>query len=177
MVQFIKSSNSYDYHFNTASYAYLNKYPNPYAKHVKSSDTLEQYVDQNGHLRTTKLVVKTGSLPLFIKPFLGSRLDSWIIEKLIIDPRGGIMKVYTANVDHRRFIQVEEFLHYTAEGLRTHIKSKVKFLSNFAGMKEKIEQWGQTRFQSNMRNSQEGLKFVMNKFKEKMRSEAWASKL
>lgn len=155
----------------------MNKYPNPFAKHVRSSDTLEQFVDRQGKLRTTKLVVKTGSLPLFIKPFLGSSLDSWIIEKLVIDPKLGIMLAYSANVDHRKFIKVEEYLHYTSEGTRTHIESKVKFLSNFAGMKEKIEQWSQNRFQSNMRNSQEGLKYVMNKFKERMSKETWRANL
>ena len=174
MVQFIKASNSYDFDFSTASFAYMNKYPNPFAKHVRSTDTLEQYVDENGMLRTTKLVVKTGLLPLFIKPFLGSSLDSWIVEKLIIDPRLGTMKAYCANVDHRKFIKVEEYLHYQSEGARTHISSKVKFSSNFAAMKERIEVWSHNRCQKNMSNSQEGLKYVMNKFKEKMRQELWA---
>ncbi|PVH16575.1 uncharacterized protein CXQ87_004870 [Candidozyma duobushaemuli] len=173
MVQFIKASNSYDFNFATASYAYMNKYPNPFAKHVQSSDTLEQYVDDSGMLRTTKLVVKRGSLPLFIQPFLGSSLDSWILEKSVIDPRSGIMSAYCSNVDHRKFIKVEEYLHYTSEGTRTHIESKVKLSSNFAGMKERIELWGHRRFQKNMSQSQEGLKYVMNKFKQRMRQETW----
>lgn len=173
MVQFIKASNLYDFNFATASYAYMNKYPNPFAKHVQSSDTLEQYVDDSGMLRTTKLVVKRGLLPLFIQPFLGSSLDSWILEKSVIDPRSGIMSAYCSNVDHRKFIKVEEYLHYTSEGTRTHIESKVKLSSNFAGMKERIELWGHRRFQKNMSQSQEGLKYVMNKFKQRMRQEAW----
>ena len=68
--------------FETTSLAYFNRYPNPYAKHVLSIDTIESYIDNQGQLCTTRLIVKTGRLPNFIKPILGNSLNSWIIEKL-----------------------------------------------------------------------------------------------
>ncbi|EAZ63610.1 hypothetical protein PICST_74808 [Scheffersomyces stipitis CBS 6054] len=168
MVQFIEHSHLYNHDFSTASLAYLNRYPNPYAKHVKSSDTLEHCIDEDGRLRTTRLVVKTGRLPQFIKPFLGTSLDSWIIEKSVIDPKGKILLSYTANVDHRKLLKVEEYLKYSCEdGINTLVESKVKFSSNFVGLKQKIEQWSHNRFLSNISNSREGLKFVMNRLKER----------
>ncbi|KAK6453930.1 PRELI-like family-domain-containing protein [Scheffersomyces xylosifermentans] len=168
MVLFFEHTQSYGHNFETASLAYLNRYPNPYAKHVLSSDTLESYIDDEGRLRTTRLVVKTGRLPQFIKPFLGNSLNSWIIEKSVVDPKSKILLSYTANVDHRKFIKVEEYLKYSCDdGKSTLVESKVKFSSNFVGFKQRIEQWSHNRFSSNMSNSREGLKFVMNKLKEK----------
>ena len=120
--------------------AYLNRYPNPYAKHVLSSDTLLQEIDKDGKLRLTRVAVKTGRLPNFIKPFLGTLLDSWIVEKIIIDPKNLVMKTYNSNIDHQKFIRVEEYLHYTATSANTtKVGGKVKFSSNFIGFKKKIE--------------------------------------
>ncbi|CUM63517.1 uncharacterized protein PRCAT00001093001 [Priceomyces carsonii] len=168
MVRFFENSHLYDHDFKTASFAYLNRYPNPYASHVLSSDTLESYVDSDGCLRTTRLVVKTGRLPNFIKPFLGDNLNSWIIEKSLINPKTNKMLCYSANIDHRKFIKVEEYLKYTGKhSLSTLVEWKVKFSSNFFGFKERIEHWGHRNFSSNMPNSREGLLYVMNKFKEK----------
>lgn len=166
MVLYFENRHSYAHSFDTVTLAYLNRYPNPYAKHVKSTDTLERFVDDCGRLWTTKLVVKTGRLPKFIEPFLGKALDLWIIEKLVIDPKRQTMHTYTANVDHRRFIQVEERLDYTTEHGVTTVDLKVKFSLNFTGFKQKIEQWLKNKFLSNMNNTREGLKFVMNQLNE-----------
>lgn len=168
MVQVISTSYTYNFDFLTATVAYLNKYPNPYAKHVLSSDTIENYVDSEGRLRTTRLVVKTGLLPDFIKPLLGKSLDSWIIEKSVIDPKDQTMLVYTSNVDHRRFVKVEELLKYHCDGTTTSLGVNVKISSNLFGFKQKIEQWSRDKFRLNMQNSRQGLMYVMTKFHARM---------
>lgn len=165
MVQLFSLLQFYDYDFLTTSLAYLNRYPNPYAPHVLSSDTLESYVDSEGRLRTTRLVVKRGALPDFIKPFLGKNLDSWVIEKLIIDPTTEKIYAYSANVDHRRFIKVQEFLTYECCGGLTNLQLRVRFLSNFYGLKERIEQWSRDKFSHNMLNLRLGFVYAINKLK------------
>lgn len=165
MVQLLSSVYSYNSDFYTTSVAYLNRYPNPYAKHVLSSDTLGTSVDDQGRLHTTRLVVKTGLLPDFIKPILGHKLESWIIEKAVIDPKTQTVHAYSANVDHRKFVKVEEYLTYKTEGEVTSIEVNVKFSSNFFGFKRRIEEWSRDRFHLNMNNSREGLMYVINRFK------------
>lgn len=167
MVQLLANSHTYHVDFFSASFAYLNRYPNPYAKHVKSSDTLESYVDDEGRLRVTRVVVKTGVLPHFIKPILGNSLDTWVIEKAVIDPATQKVLAYSANVDHRKIIKVEEFLTYTCNGDSTLLEGNVRFSSNFIGFKERIERWSRNKFHSNMNDSVEGFKYVMNKFKQR----------
>lgn len=165
MVQILASSNTYNFDFYTASFAYLNKFPNPYAKHVLSSDTIECYVDSDGRLRLTRLIVKRGMLPHFVKPFLGSSVDLWILEKLIIDPKTQNMQIYSANVDHRKVVKVEEYLMYSSKRSTTLIEGKIKISSNFIGLRKKIEEWSRNKLHSQMGNSTEALMYVTNKFK------------
>lgn len=166
MVLYYETKHDYAHSFETASLAYLNRYPNPYAKHVKSVDTLEVFV-KDECLHVKRLLVKTGRLPQFIKPFLGNALDSYIIENSIIDPKTKSIKSYTANIDHRKFIKVEEYLNYSSLSQQlTHVNYQVKFSSNFLGFAKRIEEWAQNRFQKNIQNTREGLKFVMENMKK-----------
>ncbi|KAK6461261.1 PRELI-like family-domain-containing protein [Scheffersomyces coipomensis] len=169
MVLFFESSHEFQHDFQTSTLAFFNRYPNPFAKHVLSSDTIEQYIDEDGCLRVTKVIVKSGRLPNFIKPFLGTSVNSWIIEKSITNPKTNTLMSYTANVDHRKFIKVEEYLtYYTADHNEdiTLLDAKVKFSSNLFGFKQKIEQWSHRRFSSNLHNTREGLKYVMNRLQQ-----------
>lgn len=168
MVQLLSTSHAYNVDFSTASLAYLNRYPNPFAKHVLSSDTIESFVDDRGRLRTTRLVVKTGALPDFIKPFLGDLLNSWVLEKSIIDPKSKKVWAYSANVDHRRFVKIEEFVTYDTKDTNTTLLVQVKFSSNFVGFKKRIEQWSRDKFHLNLGNSRDGYMYVMKKFQGDM---------
>lgn len=167
MVQIFENAYSYNHDFATVTLAYLNRYPNPFAKHVLSQDTLDTKVHLDGRLHTTKVIVKRGRLPKFITPFLGGSVDSWIIEKTCIDPATKTMMTYTSNIDHRKFIRVEEYLTYTGDvnDQTTSVVSRVKFSSNFYGFKQRIEEWSRNKFSKNLVNSKEGLKFVMDRFK------------
>ncbi|KAI5961901.1 uncharacterized protein KGF55_003872 [Candida pseudojiufengensis] len=171
MVLYFENKIQYNFDFETTTLAHLNRYPNPYAKHVLSVDTLDSHIDKEGQLNITRIIVKTGRLPKFVRPFLGStNLNSWIIEKLIINPKTKTMKSYTSNIDHRKFIRIEEFLNFqTDKSLLNLIEcnAKVKFSSNLIGLKSKIEEWSHQKFSKNINNSRDGLTYVMNKMKEK----------
>ena len=168
MVQVFENSHLYNNNFETVSLAYLNRYPNPFAKHVLSIDTLDNHIDNSGNLIITKLMVKTGRLPKFIKPILGTNLNSWIIEKTIINPKTKKLLTYSANIDHRKFIKVEEYLSFSkADEFSTLVKGKVKFSSNLFGFKQRIEDWSQQKFTNNLNKSTQGLVFVINELKAK----------
>ncbi|EMG49276.1 UPS1 Protein UPS1 [Candida maltosa Xu316] len=168
MVLYFENKHEFNFDFETTSLAYFNRYPNPYAKHVLSIDTIECFIDAKGQLNTTRLIVKTGRLPNFIKPLLGNNLNSWIIEKSLINPQKKTLLTYTSNLDHRKFIRVEEYLKYKSIGDElTSLESKVKFSSNLFGFKQKIEQWSHNRFSTNIKNSREGLLYVMMNLKQR----------
>lgn len=43
----------------------------------------------------------------------------------------------------------------------------MKFSSNLFGFKQKIEQWSHQKFSTNIKNSREGLQYVMMKLKQR----------
>lgn len=75
--------------------AFFRRYPNPFARHVLSVDTLSRYIDPvTGRLHTTRLILKRGILPKWARRVLplgrgGTGLDTWVLEESVVDPPGG----------------------------------------------------------------------------------------
>ncbi|SCU93503.1 LAMI_0E14598g1_1 [Lachancea mirantina] len=169
MVLWHRNTHTFDKDFRTVSLAFFNRYPNPYAGHVLSIDTLSQEVDSNGLLKVRRLIKKTGRLPQWVKPLLGRVSESWIVEISEVDPHSGQLRTYTRNLDHTKIIKVEEFTTYIydKELGKTHVSSNVKFSSDFrVGIKSRIEQWSQNKFAENIKRSRMGMTFVMDKLEE-----------
>ncbi|AMD19596.1 HCL555Wp [Eremothecium sinecaudum] len=166
MVLWHKNTHVFERDFRTVSLAFFNRYPNPYASHVLSIDTISRTVDDLGRLHSIRLIKKSGKLPSWVKPFLGRISDSWIIEQSLVDPAKSLLRTYTKNLDHTRIIQVEEHTQYRYDDSTgtTQVDSKVKFCSAFGmGIKNRIEEWSHRRFDENIKRSRLGMSFVMDK--------------
>ncbi|GME97447.1 unnamed protein product [Ambrosiozyma monospora] len=173
MVLYFKHAHSYKHDFPTVSLAYFNRYPNPYSTHVKSTDTVEHFIDEEGRLHQTKIVMKTGRLPQFIKPFLGKISTSWIVEKSIVDPVNQTMQTYNCNLDHRKIVRIEEYATYkfNKKDNCTECQTTVKFSSGFRNtlnLRDRIENWSKNKFDENMSRSTLGLKIVMDNVRERL---------
>lgn len=170
MVLWHKNAHIFNNDFDTVSLAFFNRYPNPYASHVLSIDTLSRELDTEGKLHTTRLIKKAGRLPRWSKPFLGRISESWIIEFSVVDPRQLSMRTYTRNLDHTKIIQVEEHTTYrqAERNIRsTSCLSQVKFSSGFnVGIRNKIEDWSRSRFDENIKKSRLGMAFVMQELEK-----------
>ncbi|KAL8844562.1 MAG: hypothetical protein Q9176_001074 [Flavoplaca citrina] len=121
MVKFYESSFSYDYPFPAVSLAYFLRYPNPYAKHVLSTDVIDRHFDKESQrLYTTRLHLKRSKLPptvlkLLPKGILGSSSDSgqsYILEKSIVDVKKGWMTTETRNLEWTGILSVVEKQSY-----------------------------------------------------------------
>ncbi|KAH3661232.1 hypothetical protein OGAPHI_006639 [Ogataea philodendri] len=174
MVLYFHNSHTYPHTFETVSLAYFNRYPNPYSSHVLSTDTLDKHIDSEGRLHQTKLVMKAGRLPKWVKPFLGKISTSWIIERTVVDPKNKTMQTYTRNLDHTKIIQIEEHNQYTFDPTSNHTTNKitVKFSSGFRGLgiKNRIESWSKTKFDENLMRSRQGLRYVMDSVRDRLYS-------
>lgn len=170
MVLWHKNAHIFDNDFSTVSLAFFNRYPNPYAAHVLSIDTLSRETDADGCLHTTRLIKKTGKIPRWSKALLGKITDSWIIEQSIVDPTRKVMKTFTKNLDHTSIMQVEEYTTYQCDKntQKTLVSSQVKFSSGFkVGIKNTIEDWSRTRFDENIKKSRLGMAFVMQQLQNR----------
>ncbi|KAL1590523.1 hypothetical protein WHR41_00905 [Cladosporium halotolerans] len=123
MVKFYSNDTVYDYGFSTVSLAYFLRYPNPYARHVASTDTIERSYDpETQRLTTVRLHLKRSRLPpavvkLLPRSYLGNagedgRTQSFILERSVVDVKNGVMQSESRNLDWNNVLSVIEKHRY-----------------------------------------------------------------
>lgn len=118
MVKFYSKDYSYDYAFSAVSLAYFLRYPNPYSRHVASTDTISRSFDPvTQRLTTVRLHLKRSRLPpavlkLLPKSALGAGADgstqSFILESSVVDVKQGWMESESRNLDWDNVLSVIE---------------------------------------------------------------------
>ncbi|KAJ9638018.1 uncharacterized protein PV06_04600 [Exophiala oligosperma] len=115
-MKFYESSFNYDYTFPAVTLAYFLRYPNPYSRHVLSSDVIDRYVDpETQRLHTVRLHLKKSKVPAGILKFLprglagpGGASQSYILEKTTIDVKEGWMETESKNMEWTGILSVVE---------------------------------------------------------------------
>jgi hypothetical protein len=92
----------YDYGFSAVSLAYFLRYPNPYSRHVASTDTISRSYDPTTQrLTTVRLHVRRSRVPQAVLKLIPSSsvganedgsTNNFILEKSVIDVKQGWMK-------------------------------------------------------------------------------------
>ena len=127
MVKFYSTSYTYDHPFPTVSLAYFLRYPNPYSRHVASTDTISRHYDPDTQrLTTVRLHVKRSRIPpvvLKVLPRTGGvdedgRTQSFILEQSVVDVREGWMQTESRNLDWRNVLSVIERQTYRRPGIQ-----------------------------------------------------------
>ncbi|KAL2218380.1 MSF1 domain protein [Thermoascus aurantiacus ATCC 26904] len=156
-MKFFENVFSYDYSFPAVSLAYFLRYPNPYSRHVLTSDVIDRYVDpETQRLHTTRLHLKKSNIPSAMLKFLPKGIvgsdnsgQSYILETSVVDVKEGWMETESRNMEWTGILSVVERQFYqrqsTAEGgqslgglpiddrkdERTTVKTTVTFRSRF----------------------------------------------
>jgi 4-amino-4-deoxychorismate lyase len=136
MVKFYSSSYTYDYPFSAVSLAYFLRYPNPYSRHVASTDTISRSFDPvTQRLTTVRLHLKRSRLPpavlkLLPKSSVGANSDgstqSFILETSVVDVKDGWMETESRNLDWNNVLSVIERHSYRRPELRDASTGKVE---------------------------------------------------
>ncbi|KAJ5386457.1 hypothetical protein N7509_008998 [Penicillium cosmopolitanum] len=119
-MKFFENKFTYDYSFPAVSLAYFLRYPNPYSRHVLTTDVIDRYVDPNTHrLHTTRLHLKKSKVPSGILKLLPKGMggsdnsgQSYILETTIVDPTEGWMETESRNMEWTGILSVVEKQHY-----------------------------------------------------------------
>ncbi|PCH33348.1 MSF1-domain-containing protein [Wolfiporia cocos MD-104 SS10] len=162
-MRFYSQAFLYDDPWSIVSYAFFMRYPNPFASHVLSCDVISRDVSPSGSLITTRLILKSGSLPKWAQGLVG-RAESWIIEESEVDPAGRVVRCVTKNLDHVKVMRVEEriTLQQTDDG-RTLQNTEARFVSGIGwGLTKKIESHGLARFKANIQRSRQGFSMILD---------------
>jgi len=121
MVKFYSTTYTYDYPFSTVSLAWFLRYPNPYSRHVASTDTISRSFDPiTQRLTTVRLHLKRSRLPPAVvkllptgslggsSPAPDGSSQSFILEKSVIDVKEGWMETESRNLDWNNVLSVIE---------------------------------------------------------------------
>ncbi|KAI0768594.1 MSF1-domain-containing protein [Trametes elegans] len=170
-MKFFQQAFLYDDSWSTVALAYLLRYPNPYASHILSCDVISRDITPAGTLRTTRLILKTGSLPRWAPQGMIARAESWVLEESEVDPLGKVMNCTTKNLDHVKVMRVEEHIQIRqADDGKTLQTTRAKFLSGFGwGLTKKIENYGLTKFKANLQRSREGFFIILDLIRQSRR--------
>lgn len=116
-MKFFENNHAYDYPFQTVTLAYFLRYPNPYSRHVITTDVIDRYVEPaTQRLHTTRLHLKKSKIPktalrLLPKGIVGNGEEagqSYIIETSVVDPREGWMTTENRNMEWTTVLSVIE---------------------------------------------------------------------
>ncbi|KAI3634580.1 hypothetical protein MIR68_007491 [Amoeboaphelidium protococcarum] len=159
-----KSKFFYEHPWSDVSMAQWLKYPNPFASHVISSDTIERKLTPDGRLHSTRIFLKTGNVPKWGFKIMKNNY-AYIIEESVVDPVERVMITKTKNLSHRGIMAIEETLEYKPHednSSWTLVNAQARIVSSFGwGITNKIEQFGLKRFGVNIEKSREGMKWVL----------------
>jgi hypothetical protein len=149
-MKFFEINSTYDYSFPAVSLAFFLRYPNPYSRHVLTSDVIDRYVDPDTkRLHTTRLHLKKSKIPsallkLLPKGIGGSESSgqSFILEKTVVDVGEGWMTTESRNMEWTGILSVVERQLYErengsagntvetpAEGEKVNVRTTVTFKS------------------------------------------------
>jgi PRELI-like family len=154
------------------SLAFFLRYPNPYASHVISCDVISREFTPSGSLLTTRIILKTATLPRWAPRGIVSRSESWILEESEVDPHGKVVRCLTRNLDHVKAMQVRETQTFSQAGegcvhrfpllpsrvvsmryfqRKTLQTTEASIVSGFGwGLTKQIENYGLARFRKNV---------------------------
>lgn len=117
IMKIYQSSTDYaGYSLPTVSLAYFLRYPNPYATHVLSTDTISQYIDPvTKRLHTVRLHLKKSKVPAAVVSFLPKAMKgtdgtskTYILEKSVVDVQEGWMQTESRNMEWTGVLSVIE---------------------------------------------------------------------
>lgn len=156
-MKFFENVFTYDYSFPAVSLAYFLRYPNPYSRHVLTTDVIDRYVDpKTGRLHTVRLHLKKSKVPSGILKLLPKGMggsdhsgQSYILENTVVDAKEGWMETESRNMEWTGILSVVEKQVYQRQSIegalenlqglslddkineRTTVKTTVTFRSRF----------------------------------------------
>lgn len=146
-MKFFENSSTYDYSFPAVSLAYFLRYPNPYSKHVLTSDVISRYVDPDTQrLHTTRLHLKKSKIPSTLLKLLPKGIggsdnsgQSYILETTVVDAKEGWMTTESRNMEWTGILSVIEKQFYERdtppEGEKVNVRTTVTFISRLGQSK------------------------------------------
>ena len=113
MVEFSEQLHRFDAPIHAVALAHNLRFPSPYSTHVISSDVIARVFTPDKTIRTTRLILKRGKMPVWAPRGLVDRSTSWVVEESEVDLEGNErdkeIRTRSRNIDHKTVMQVCEW--------------------------------------------------------------------
>jgi len=166
--KYYNTEHIHPYSFDQVAHAIFQRYPNPFASHVLSEDTVYREIINGTTLYTRRFLTKTNKIPKWGERWLsGFRRTVPLLEESYVDTKDRTIVTYTRNVGLSNFMTAIERVEYKACQDNPHHTVAVKQAwveSNFYGLRSAIKNFGIERFKVNCVKATEGFNHVLEKF-------------
>ncbi|WVW86541.1 hypothetical protein I302_108590 [Kwoniella bestiolae CBS 10118] len=143
------------------------KYPNPYATHVYSVDTIDRSVDPDtGILRSERLIGVQQGAPKWITKLFHLPPTAYVREVVFVDPSNTSATMMSVNLSLAQYVSCLELINYLPSSTNpsiTEFKQRALLISGFPTrmIARRIEQASLDRFKSNAGIGKKGFEWVL----------------
>ena len=164
------------------AHAIFQRYPNPFASHVLSEDTVYREIINGTTLYTRRFLTKTNKIPKWGERWLsGFRRSVPLLEESWVDTEARTITTYTRNVGLANFMSAIEKVVYKVIIMIVKIDYRILILSQhqaspenpdhtvavksaFYGLRSAIKSFGIERFKVNCVKATDGFNHVLERF-------------
>jgi len=103
---------TFDHPWHTVVHAAWRKYPNPLKPEVVGLDVVDRKVDNNGVLRTNRVITTEWHIPSWVTRIIGLRNPTYSYEQSEVNTKSQRMVLQTRNLNCTNIVSVDETLVY-----------------------------------------------------------------
>jgi len=167
MAKYYNTEHRHPYSWEQVARAIFQRYPNPFASHVLSEDTVYREVLTPGVLYSRRFVTKTNKVPKWGEKFISGLVRRVpLVEESFVDSINKTITLYTRNVGMGGFMTVAEKVVFKASETDPNTTIAVKeawIESSFYGLRSAIKDFGVNRFKQNCVKATDGFNHVLER--------------
>jgi len=174
MAKYYNTEHKHPYSWEQVSRAIFQRYPNPFASHVLSEDTVYREILNGTVLYSRRFLTKTNKIPKWGERWLsGFAQRVPLVEESYVDSTNRTITTYTRNVGHANFMTVAEKVVYKEcpDNPNQTIAVKEAWVeSRFYGLRSAIKSFGIERFKMNCVKATAGFNHVLESLQQRQQN-------
>jgi len=170
MARYHTTEHTHHYPWDQVAQAVFLRYPNPFATHVLSEDTVHREIIDDSVLYTRRVLTKTNKVPSWGERWIkGLARRVPLVEESYVDSLGKTITLYTRSIGYSNFMVAVEKITFQpcpSDPQHTVALKQGWVESNFYGLRSAIKNFGIERFKMNIGKSTQGFNHVLERLAE-----------
>lgn len=168
MAHYFNTEHVHPFSWDQVAQAIFHRYPNPFANHVLSEDTVHRELISGTILYSRRFLTKTNKVPSWGEKWLsGLTRHVPLMEESFVNIKTKTITTYTRSVGYATFMTAIEKVVYRVcpENPNHTVALKQAWVeSNLYGLRSAIKKFGIERFKKNCVKATDGFNFVLERF-------------